>query len=36
VKEYLDRKAEWKDIRDYEKMAYTYEYVSKTTGIDTL
>ena len=36
VKEYLDRKAEWKDSRDYEKMAYTYEYVSKTTGIDTL
>lgn len=34
IEEYLGRKNEWKDCRDYEKMAATYRHASKTTGID--
>lgn len=33
VKEYLDKKHEWKGANDYEKMISTYSRVKRTTGV---
>ncbi len=34
VREFIDRKSEWKNVNDYYKMTSTYEKVKKETGIN--